>query len=263
MIAKKITLFVFLIVTGHFLAAQSYLLRDDPSLSPNPAAGTLNTSIYQNGAYVGINTLGPTGTTEINGVCGTINSGTLTLTTNQICGGGQTYGEQFLVRRKNIFGVITNDFVIKPNGRIGIGTTSPTSVLDIKGQSTSLPVLSLKDNNSIEKFVLLNNGNVGIGVSNPTHKLTVAGVIGACEVIVENTWCDYVFAPEYKLRSIDEVEQFIKENRHLPGIPSEKKVIEEGLNLGDMQKMQMEKIEELTLYIIELKKEIDALKSNK
>lgn len=108
-------------------------------------------------------------------------------------------------------------------------------------------------------IVLRTGGNVGIGTIAPTHKLTVAGTIAACEVIVENTWCDYVFEPDYNLKSLDEVEKFIIENRHLPGIPAEKTVIDKGLNLGDMQKMQMEKIEELTLYMIELNKKVTQL----
>jgi hypothetical protein len=70
---------------------------------------------------------------------------------------------------------------------------------------------------------------------------------------------DYVFAKNYTLKSLDEVEDFIKKNNHLPGIPSAKTIETNGLSVGEMQKMQMEKIEELTLYIIELKKEIEKL----
>lgn len=108
-----------------------------------------------------------------------------------------------------------------------------------------------------DNIISLNHdGKIGIGTALPNHKLTVIGTVAACEVIVENTWCDYVFDPEYDLKSLNEVEKFIKENKHLPGIPSEKTVIDKGLNLGDMQKMQMEKIEELTLYMIELNKKV-------
>jgi hypothetical protein len=73
-------------------------------------------------------------------------------------------------------------------------------------------------------------------------------------------WADYVFAKDYKLKSLAEVEAFVKENKHLPNIPSASELVKEGLNLGEMQAKQMEKIEELTLYMIEMKKEIDSLK---
>ena len=73
-------------------------------------------------------------------------------------------------------------------------------------------------------------------------------------------WPDYVFSDNYKLLSLKEVDDFIKEKKHLPGIPSEKEVKEEGLSISDMMAKQMQKIEELTLYMIDLKKENDAIK---
>ncbi len=74
-------------------------------------------------------------------------------------------------------------------------------------------------------------------------------------------WADYVFAADYKLKSLSEVEKFIDENNHLPNIPSADELVKEGLDLGKMQALQMEKIEELTLYLIEMKKEIEVLKN--
>lgn len=74
-------------------------------------------------------------------------------------------------------------------------------------------------------------------------------------------WADFVFAPRYKLRSLSDVEAFIKKNQHLPDVPSAEKVAKDGLDLADMMKIQMQKIEELTLYIIAQQKEIDALKA--
>ena len=73
-------------------------------------------------------------------------------------------------------------------------------------------------------------------------------------------WADYVFANDYKLMSLSNLEKYIATNKHLPGIQSAKEIEAEGLSVGEMQKQQMEKIEELTLYIIELQKQIDALK---
>jgi hypothetical protein len=104
-------------------------------------------------------------------------------------------------------------------------------------------------------------GNVGIGKFNPENKLDVNGTARAKEIIVESGWADYVFNKNYKLRSLDEVEKFIKQNNHLPNIPSAKEIEEKGLHVGDVQRKMMEKIEELTLYMIELKKEIEQLKA--
>jgi hypothetical protein len=73
-------------------------------------------------------------------------------------------------------------------------------------------------------------------------------------------WADYVFANDYKLKPLSEVEAYVKENKHLPNIPSASELVKDGLNLGEMQALQMKKIEELTLYLIEMKKEIDTMK---
>ena len=113
----------------------------------------------------------------------------------------------------------------------------------------------------------LGNGNVGIGVESPVYKLEVCGTIRAKEVRVETGWCDYVFEKNYKLKSIDELEKYINDNKHLPGIAPASEVEKEGLKVAEMNKAMMEKIEELTLYVIQLSKdnkklqdEIDALK---
>lgn len=111
--------------------------------------------------------------------------------------------------------------------------------------------------------VIINHlGNVGIGTSGPapSYKLSVNGKIRAKEVVVETNWSDFVFADDYKLMPLDELEKNIKQNRHLPGIPSEKEVTENGVGLGEMQAKLLQKIEELTLYVIELKKENERLR---
>ncbi|MBL6448707.1 hypothetical protein JMN32_20510 [Fulvivirga sp. 29W222] len=106
------------------------------------------------------------------------------------------------------------------------------------------------------------DGYVGIGTSTPgTYKLAVEGKIGAREIQVKTgTWADYVFEEDYKLADLSEVEKYIKENKHLPGIPTTAEVEKDGVNLGEMNVKLLEKVEELTLYVIELKKEIEELK---
>ena len=99
-------------------------------------------------------------------------------------------------------------------------------------------------------------GYVGIGTTSPDQMLTVNGTIHAKEVLVElsGPLADYVFSPTYSLRPLTEVEAFVKENQHLPEIPSAAEVKEKGLSMGEMQNKLLQKIEELTLYVIELQK---------
>ncbi|GAA0874071.1 hypothetical protein GCM10009118_04790 [Wandonia haliotis] len=79
-------------------------------------------------------------------------------------------------------------------------------------------------------------------------------------IVDQNTWPDYVFEEDYQLRSLYEVRDFIKEKGHLPGVPSRENVLEQGSDLGEMNRILLEKIEELTLYSIEQREEIDRLK---
>ena len=103
--------------------------------------------------------------------------------------------------------------------------------------------------------------NVGIGIDFPQNKFEVNGTIRSKELIVEAiNWPDYVFADNYTLHPLETVEKYILQNKHLPGIPSAKQIEENGLQVGDTQKKMMEKIEELTLYLIEQNKEMDLLK---
>jgi hypothetical protein len=107
----------------------------------------------------------------------------------------------------------------------------------------------------------LNAGNVGIGCSNPTEKLVVNGKTVTTELEVRTTPCsDFVFEPNYKLKSIAEVEQFVISNKHLPDVPSANEFKEKGsYNISEMDNLLLQKVEELTLYIIELKKENENL----
>ncbi len=108
---------------------------------------------------------------------------------------------------------------------------------------------------------VINTGNVAIGTNNPgNYKLAVNGTIKAKEIVVSmNNWADYVFEDDYKLLPLNDVKSFIEANKHLPGIPSAKNIESSNLPIGEMQRLQMEKIEELTLHLIEKDEEIGEL----
>lgn len=105
-------------------------------------------------------------------------------------------------------------------------------------------------------------GNVGIGTLNPgSYKLAVEGIIGAREVnVTSNSWADFVFNEDYVLTPLSKLEYYIKENKHLPDIPSEAYIKANGIDLGEMDAKLLQKIEELTLYMIGMKKEHKVLK---
>lgn len=109
------------------------------------------------------------------------------------------------------------------------------------------------------------DGKVGIGTTVPDEKLTVKGKIHTQEVKVDMAGPlvpDYVFANEYKLQSLQQVEAFIKQNKHLPEIPSAKEIEKNGLMLAEMNMKLLQKIEELTLYLIQQQTEIEELKKS-
>lgn len=137
-----------------------------------------------------------------------------------------------------------------------------------------------------ERLVIKNNGNIGIGTVNATAKLTVNGsaLVGdpgtvtlpsgyklyvqdgiltekvKIALVATANWSDFVFANDYKLLPLSEVEAFVKANKHLPGIPSAQNLVDDGgVDVQVMLAKQMQKIEELTLYIIAQDKKIHAL----
>lgn len=109
---------------------------------------------------------------------------------------------------------------------------------------------------------------VGIGTRNlnGSYKLFVKGGIVSDKIKVElcttTGWCDYVFEPTYQLRPLSEVEAFIQQHKHLPEVPSAAEVAENGIDVAEMDATLLKKIEELTLYVIELEKKIKALEED-
>jgi|GEM_PF-1544985 len=133
---------------------------------------------------------------------------------------------------------------INEDGNIGIGTITPKSKLEVIGNVIIGEIPSNKMPNDYNLYV--EKGVIA-------EKVKVA-------VLTSSQWSDHVFDKKYELKPLEEVEKYIEENKHLPNIPSSEELVKEGLDLGKMQAKQMEKIEELTLYLIEMKKEIDILK---
>ena len=110
---------------------------------------------------------------------------------------------------------------------------------------------------------LKDNGNIGIGTKNPLYKLSVNGTILAKEIRINEDpsyWPDFVFDKDYKLMSLAEVRQFVSENKHLPNVPSAADIDGKDVSLGEMNRILLQKVEELTLYIIDLQEQIDTLK---
>jgi hypothetical protein len=112
--------------------------------------------------------------------------------------------------------------------------------------------------NKLPRISINVDGNVGIGTITPgSYKLAVEGTLGARRIKVTQVlnWADFVFHPDYQLAPLQEVENYIRANRHLAGIPTTEEVQKEGVDLGEMNKLLLQKVEELTLYMIEEHKE--------
>jgi hypothetical protein len=178
------------------------------------------------------------------------------------------------------------------DGKVGIGTTNPTQKIETTGTVYSNPgggsnaQFKLSGGgvsgdwffraygsagshpsdftiarNTSNYFHITSDGNIGIGTQAPgTFKLAVAGKIRAEEIRVDTGWADFVFEAGYKLPSLNEVEMHIQQKGHLPGIPTEAEVKKQGISIGEISSKLLQKIEELTLYVIDIKKENESLK---
>ena len=126
--------------------------------------------------------------------------------------------------------------------------------------------------NDLARIKIDIGGNVGIGSVSPDEKLTVKGKIHAEEIRVDLLVpADYVFEKyytgysvskaDYTMPTLAEIEEYTKENNHLPNVPSAQEIKDKGLQLGEMSNILLQKIEELTLYVIEQNKKIEALEA--
>lgn len=130
-------------------------------------------------------------------------------------------------------------------------------------QNDSLKIVYDNNVSNVQPFTttldpIIIQGNVGIGTtSTGIHKLAVEGSIGARRVkVAQSGWADFVFRQDYLLPSLQQVEKYITHNGHLPDIPAAAEVEKDGLDLGEMNKKLLQKIEELTLYLIDQQKQL-------
>ncbi|WP_407427531.1 hypothetical protein [Arcticibacter sp.] len=220
------------------------------------ASGQLAMSVQWNG-NVGIGTTTPRALLDVSTL---ISGGSLgTVFARQAEGnsegdgtflGVRAYGTQFDFGSKSFS--IEHSFFGETNSSINF----------FRGSNRVGGEISFNTSSNIEQMRILHNGNVGIGTSSPTSKLTVAGTIAAREVkVTVNAGADFVFYDNYSLKPLQELESFIKKNNHLPEIASAKQMEGEGIDLSEMNIKLLQKIEELTLYVIKQQKDIEELRT--
>ncbi|MCF2875536.1 MULTISPECIES: hypothetical protein [unclassified Tenacibaculum] len=208
-----------------------------------------------------------------------------------IGGIGDVFGFFGFDKNRTINGVDHSLVMNTNSGNIGAGIVEPREKLDVNGSiivkdghnlswgnkyGAGIPTIAANTASGIYFYPngstlgatmkIDKAGNVGIGTSTTgTHKLAVEGSIGARKIKVEAfpNWSDFVFEKEYKLPTLKEVENHIKEKGHLKDIPSAVEVKKDGFYLGEMDAKLLQKIEELTLYTIQQEKEIETLKNQK
>jgi len=191
-------------------------------------------ALNPNGGNVGIGTTNPVASTQI-GAYTSVNSGTVF----------GVYGTQ----ANGILADFANNSTSKGSF---IGYTTTGGVWASRGSGQSLQI-----NTDVTALTVAGTtGNVGIGTTTPSEKLSVNGNIRSQKVIVtQSGWPDYVFTPSFKLKPLSEVAQFINQHQHLPGVPSAKEVEEKGVDVGATEAILLKKMEEMTLYMIEMKKD--------
>ena len=255
-------------INGRVIRNESTVYPDGMYLNYNSSGGTgAHLKFYANGATermridantgnVGIGTASPQTKLNIFQGPGDANVGTAALR----IGGTNNYPSLELGIKGGYDGVIStygNDLhLYAGNWRVAGATASENHNIAFYTSQTG------STNWNTPKMFLSFDGSVGIGTINPTQKLTVNGTIYGKEVKVDLSvpGPDYVFDEDYKLTPLEDIKTYIDKNKHLPEVPSAKEMEKNGIQLGEMNMLLLKKIEELTLYVIELKNELQELK---
>jgi hypothetical protein len=242
-----------------------------------PAGGGTVTSITANGGTTGLTFTGSpittSGTLSMGGLLAITSGGTNATTTagainNLLPSQTSNYGKVLQTDGNNVswapqtpsyWSANGNNISNITTGNVGIGTVTPdaNAKLDVNGNILSNGIVAIGPNINWASIT----GNV-----DPTlnYRLAVNGnaIFERAKVKLNVNWPDYVFKKDYQLPSLKDVEAFIKKNYHLPNVPAEAEIKKYGIDLGDNQIILLKKIEELTLYIIEQNKKIEALQAN-
>jgi len=278
--------------TNGTLSTDRTVTMNSKNLTFNPT--TVNSQFFINGTTgnVGIGNISPTSkldvSGEIKGISGIFSK---SLPNNQIF---SSFADRNLKcksltvgsitdltsqdRLFNFFDFPTSNFNANPEVFFTIVDRNSKDRLAFNAEASNYSMLRLYDKNENIFVKIIEDGNdkveltlpksnsfVGIGTSNfidgtDIYRLAVKGAIRADRVKVYTTWADFVFEKNYILPTLEDVENHIKENGHLKDIPSAKEVEANGIELGEMNKKLLQKVEELTLYIIEMNKELKEVK---
>lgn len=223
----------------------------------------IGNGVYNDGKYSGPKALTPISVTGIvrNNALTVLKNGNVGITTttpkNKLdVQGGVAIGNSYA----GIKVAPANGAIIL--GKVGVGTATPINKLDIIGGiSVGVSALAPINGAIIRGQVVIGQQKITSGI-HTDFKLAVDGKAVFKSVFVTiNNWADYVFDSEYDLPKLSEVETFYKINKHLPEIPSEKEILENGINIAEMNKLLLKKVEELTLYMVQQQKEINFLKN--
>ena len=143
--------------------------------------------------------------------------------------------------------------IMTSGGKVGIGATN-SDAFHVEGSTSITGAVTLQSTLSVTGNVSV-NGNALIDAN--------GGVKVKSLRVTLTDWPDYVFSESHRQMPLCELERYIAERGHLPDVPAAAEVEQEGVDVGAMNKVLLQKVEELTLYIIDLQKQIDNLKTNK
>ncbi len=184
------------------------------------------------------------------------------LTVNRVTMGSSDGGTVTLQAYTNTnntidFYVYSNNWVAYAVKSITLRGNTPVNQYITNTNSSTVPTGTQLALNINPVMITDGSGNIGLNTASPDpgYKLSVNGKVRTKEVRVEANWADYVFDNSYPLLPLEKVEHYIKDNHHLPDVPSAAEVSKNGINLGETDALLLKKIEELTLYLIEKNKE--------